>query len=382
MRPHFWLLCVLLTALAARGASAQSANLLQNPGFEDGFYRWNGINELAVGNGWTPWWIENPNSNPAYLRPEFKHAKASEFAYRVHSGQSAQQWFKLHSSFLAGLYQQVFGVQSGETYRFTAWAQVWSSAEDNPATVSTMPANPRLQVGIDPTGNWDPFASSVVWSGEAGMNQVIDNWGLVAVEAVAQSDVITVFVRSRPDFANKHNNVYIDDTSLSAIGPPAPTAPPPTATEGPPTETPVLPPPSLTPTPLPPTIPPVDTVTAAATASPLPATATLSPTMTASATVAPTDTPTSTASATATSTVTPSPTTTPTASATATPTDTPTPLPSATPPATEVAALEPTVEGEEAAETADGPLCLSPAIGAALLLGMGLVIDGRRRSRS
>ena len=113
------LLGLALPLLAAPQLGEAQGNLLQNPGFEGGFYYWNGINELHVGNNWTPWWIENPDHDPTYFRPEYKHAWAVEYPGRVRSGQSAQQWFKLYSSYFAGLYQQVFNVTPGQNYRFT-----------------------------------------------------------------------------------------------------------------------------------------------------------------------------------------------------------------------------------------------------------------------
>jgi hypothetical protein len=195
---------------------------LTNPGFEEEFYYWNGINEIHLAEGWVPWWIENAEHTsehaPPYLRPEYKQARAAEFPQRVRSGSNAQQWFKLQSSFYAGIYQQVSGAVPGQPYRFSLWAQVWSSTEDNPPDVSTAPANPHLQIGIDPAGNIDPFSVDIIWSPEAPMNQVIDGWSQLTVEASAKATMVTVFVRTRPDFANKHNNIYLDDASLESVG--------------------------------------------------------------------------------------------------------------------------------------------------------------------
>lgn len=203
---------------------SQEGNLLTNPGFEDGFYYWNGISELHLAEGWVPWWIENPEHTPTYFRPEYKQARAVEFPQRVRSGNSAQQWFKLHSSFYAGIYQQVSGVVPGQPYRFSLFAQIWSSIEDNPSDVSTAPANPHLQIGIDPTGNIDPFSVDIIWSHEASMDQVVDDWSQLVVEASARESTVTVFVRTRPDFANKHNNIFLDDASLESVLPPESTA--------------------------------------------------------------------------------------------------------------------------------------------------------------
>lgn len=347
--PALLLLALLLGAEPGRspaGVQAQSPNLLQNPGFEDGFYRWNGINEINVGHGWTPWWVDDPNHDPTYLTPEFKEALARDFPYRIRSGERAQQWFKLYSSFVAGVHQQVFNVTPGQNYRFTIWAQVWSSVEDNPATVSTLPANPHLQIGIDPTGYWNPYSADIIWSAEASMGQVIDRYGLLSVEATAQNNIITVFVRAIPEFANKHNNVYLDDAELVQVGPPPP---PPTATPLPATATPVASP----------TLPP--TATTPPTATPLP-TDTPAPT----ATTPPSQTPTAT----------PPPTTTPPATATDAPPPTAT-----TPAGVALAAptLTPAPAGTSTSPSSGGlALCSSPVLG---IIALAALFRPRKRQR-
>jgi hypothetical protein len=246
------------------------------------------------------------------------------------------------------MYQQVFNLTPNQRYRFTIFAQVWSSTEDEPNT-SVLPANPHLQIGIDPTGNWDPGSPDIVWSPEASMASIIDQWGMLSVEATAINDAVTVYMRTNPEFANKHNDMYWDQASLEVIGPPEPTPIPPTATPGPATNT-----PEATNTPM--------------------ATNTLPPTNTA----LPSNTPTSEPEPSATAE--PTETRTPTASPVPA-TDTPTILPTntvestSTPQNTEVAVLPPTVtdtfnqeSGDPAAE--DNPSWFSVV----LLVAIGLLI--------
>ena len=205
-------------------------NLIKNPGFEGGFFHWSGINEIYVAHEWTPWWRERTEADPpaTFFTPEYKKADGYIYPNRVHSGVAAQQWFNLYSSHQAGMYQQVSGVTPGVRYRFTIWAHVWSSTEDDPL-VSFDPAFPNLQIGIDTTGNWSAWDSDVVWSGAHGF---YDHWGQLTVEAVAENNVITVFLRSHPNFPVKHNDTYWDDAVLVAVGG-APAPPPPAATSPP-----------------------------------------------------------------------------------------------------------------------------------------------------
>ncbi|MCB0029980.1 MAG: hypothetical protein KDE28_18825, partial [Anaerolineales bacterium] len=223
------LLLVGLLLAQSRPAAAQT-NLIRNPGFEAPYSAWGGIGPIQVAHEWTPWWSEQPDHNPPWYRPEWKPAEAQFFPNRVLSGERAQQWFTFHASHYAGMYQQVFNVVPGVRYQFSVYAQVWSSVEDDPYP-SVLPANPRLQIGIDPTGNWNAFSGDIVWSGEAPMNAVIDQWGYMVVEATAQNNVITVFMKTSPDFANKHNDTYWDNANLIVAG----QAPPPTNTPAPPT---------------------------------------------------------------------------------------------------------------------------------------------------
>ncbi len=303
-------LCLLLLALefANQAASAEArqedGNLLQNPGFEGKFRGWNGIPEIQVASKWTPWWFEDPAHDPAYFRPEYKRAISSQFPKRVLSGDSAQQWFTFHASHRAGMYQQVFDVTPGERYRFSIFAQVWSSLEDNPNS-SVLPANPHLRIGIDPTGNWHPGAAEVVWTSDASMSSIIDQWGQISIEAIAQNDILTVFMRTNPDFANKHNDMYWDNASLVAVAPLAPTAAPPTHT-------------------------PMATDELAATRVPAPTNTATATRPTSTTTPSATNTASATPSVTPTQTQTPSPTSTPTRE---TPTASPSPSPTITAPA-------------------------------------------------
>jgi LysM repeat protein len=233
-------------ALARQGlgrqglANQEPTNLLQNPGFEGNYFPWSGINEVQVAHNWTPWWRKRSDADPpaTYFQPEYKQANGYIYPNRVHGGAAAQQWFTFYATHQAGMYQQVFNVTPGARYRFTVWAQVWSSTDDD-ANSSVNPAYPNLRVGIDPTGNWNPWDGDIVWSGAYAF---YDSWGQLAVEAVAQNDVITVFMRSEPNIPVKHNDMYWDDAALVAVGadvpPPAPPAQPTATSAGPPPVTP------------------------------------------------------------------------------------------------------------------------------------------------
>ncbi len=262
----------LALLLLGRPAEAQD-NLVRNPSFEGGYSAWNSIPEVQVAPDWTPWWVAQQPSDPPEInrRPEYKRADGALYPNRVRSGSAAQQYFTFHATHNAGLYQQVSGVPVGSRVQFTVWGQVWSSNYDDP-NVSTEPGIINMQVGIDPTGDSNPWAGTVVWS---GVYNIYDTWFQLAVEAVAQNGTVTLFMKSAPAYPVKHNDVYFDDASLVVVGsaPPPPTeTPEATATESSPAEPTATATPEATatsePTEIPPTAPPP---TATPTCAPPPA---------------------------------------------------------------------------------------------------------------
>ena len=69
--------------------------------------------------------------------------------------------------------------------------------------------------GIDPTGGTNPFVPPS--SGHPIANP-LDAYVQQAVEAVAQSDKVTVFVWSSPQYSQKHVEIYVDNASLVVTG--------------------------------------------------------------------------------------------------------------------------------------------------------------------
>ncbi|MBN2007369.1 MAG: LysM peptidoglycan-binding domain-containing protein [Anaerolineae bacterium] len=250
----------LLVPVFAGEAQAQSGptNLLVNGDFEVGGGAWpfqDGIAEVQICPGWHAFFVDTPPEGikpEAWKRPEFRDVKSAEFAYRVHSGFMAQKYFTFGGQHIAGLYQQVGGIQPGTPLRFSIYMQTWGCMAGNDGwnvcptgTKSNNPAPMHTRVGIDPTGGTSPWGSSVVWSGEIN---AYDVWTLFQVDAVAQNSTVTVFTYSHADWFDNvfrmHNDVYIDDGSLISLNeipqqpttepPPGPTNTPyPTSTPGP-----------------------------------------------------------------------------------------------------------------------------------------------------
>ncbi len=252
---------LLLLGLQRPVYSQEGPNLLRNGDFEEGGpgQAWpfqDGIPEVQVAPGWRAFYLDNPppyavapnycggDVRCAWGRPEFRGVATYEFANRVRSGQLSQKYFSWNRQHEAGLYQQVSGIQPGTRLRFSVWIQTWSCKPASSETWNICPTGDRsnnpapmhIWVGIDPTGGTNWAAPTVVRSPEG---DAWDNWTLFQVEAVAQSDKVTVFIHSRADWTDVepriNNDVYIDDASLVALGraTPTPLPPPPTSASTP-----------------------------------------------------------------------------------------------------------------------------------------------------
>jgi hypothetical protein len=185
-------------------------NFLTSPGFE-GAYTAKGGPEMNVPEGWIPWHFEWADTD---FPPEFKPAEAP-FVNNIHSGQRALQYFKTWGTYHAGVYQKV-AVTPGVKLRFSIYGKAWSRDDtgDCPAEQSCNPADMGMRIGIDPQGGSDPLADTIVWSAQ---QSPIDQWTFFSVEAVAESDIVTVFTWSSPSAPRRNQDTYWDDATLEAI---------------------------------------------------------------------------------------------------------------------------------------------------------------------
>jgi len=187
-RLHFLnaLLLILLVAWPALAAPPlQGGNRLQNGNFEGGFSQ-REAGEVVVANGWERWWQDGTKEEQAdgfLKRPEYKPDSSR-------AGGTQQKFFTNYATHNGGIYQRV-GVPRGSKLTLTARAYVWSNEKDN-YDRSDKPGNYVVMVGIDPTGGTNALAGAVVWS--PGRMEY-DHWLDMRVEATAQADAVTVFLR-------------------------------------------------------------------------------------------------------------------------------------------------------------------------------------------
>jgi len=210
-------------------------NLLHNPSFEGEYGAWTPPNghpdcpwgicmSAQMADGWTPFWrSHNPDDPPhIYRMPEWK-AATDNFTNpdRVRSGARAQQYFSFYSTHDAGIYQQVTGITPGDYYCLSVWGHAWSSQ----GGVWTDPDDHGFLnqwIGIDPTGGTDYLSPNIVWTQPTLQYDIYGLFKLPTVRAEAQA--MTVFFRSEPMWAYKHNDVYWDDAKLTNASLPTVTA--------------------------------------------------------------------------------------------------------------------------------------------------------------
>ncbi|HSD83909.1 MAG TPA: LysM peptidoglycan-binding domain-containing protein [Anaerolineae bacterium] len=216
--------------VTARSLQPQSGELLSNPGFEEPF------SAQGIAAGWQAWYVtpdgvtyptscgdNSPETCKPYGVPGYQPAQPqdSRVPPRSISG-NAQKWGSSYYVYIAGVYQQVSGLTPGARLQFSAFTQAFNCSDDGgcfgPAGrkgYSYEPGENSLRVGIDPTGGTNPYSSNIVWSSYANP---LDAYVQQAVEAVAQSDKVTVFVWSAPQYPEKHLETFVESASLVVTG--------------------------------------------------------------------------------------------------------------------------------------------------------------------
>jgi len=191
--------------------------------------------------GWVTWFrhglpVEHdPTNQDGWAQPEVRDARSRD-PDRMHSGEKGMLLFTFYRIHDGGFLQQV-QVEPGTRLRLTAWAHAWSNWHGGPhpddprwsegpghepgfilegETTDDNWRNFTFWVGIDPTGGRDPYADTVVWGQGAHIYNAYHR--VPPVEAVAEGNTVTVFLRSRTLWPFKHNDAYWDDVVLEIVG--------------------------------------------------------------------------------------------------------------------------------------------------------------------
>lgn len=182
-------------------------SILLNGKISSNFTPYQGDDSLTVADGWAPWWLSAAKGSAAWKnrQPVFGHVQLD--------GRFTQQLATPYATHTGGLWQQVPSVV-GNKYEFSADGQAWSSEDPAPAT-QLEASDVKMQVGIDPTGGLDPDSPLIVWSKTA---EPLCRWETVRVQAEAEANVITVFLKSAPSAPKRQQSIFWRQAELRPIG--------------------------------------------------------------------------------------------------------------------------------------------------------------------
>ena len=185
-------------------------NLLENGDFEGDFIELEGEDPRNVADGWTPWHEPASDSSPSFSNHNPNYDEETD-RIRLDEAGKAQKYFTLFATHQGGIYQEVDSLTSGTTYRFSIYAQVWSSTYED-TELSEDPGDVVVRVGIDPDGGTDGSSEDIIWSTAATF--FYDAYRQYAVIATAESTSITVFVESAVGEPRANNYIFLDDAVL------------------------------------------------------------------------------------------------------------------------------------------------------------------------
>ena len=201
----------VLALLWVSPASAQTENLLIDPGFEGEFYNLIATDpadgtRFHVPAGWSGGVITTPGT------PPWINTYPSGFPHTAGFKMQGGRSFHLGrggGTFTAYIYQMVY-TQPGSPLEGGAWAYVQNDKGG------------RVRAGIDPTGGADPFSPNVVWG---SWSEARNGWVRVSSFTTAQAGTATLILYATQETPSDPNGVYWDDAYFNGVRGVAPLQP-------------------------------------------------------------------------------------------------------------------------------------------------------------
>ncbi len=228
---HAVLCAAALVVPGAAHAQSSGPNLLKNPGFDwpaqtngdvcaPGWAKDNAITPHEWMAFWTCKSGEELNQDLVNRAPEFRMMTVDIATDRVRSYPTSASFFNYRSiNRSAGLYQIVRGVTPGARLRFSVWVNLLTTNSDVlPLNSSRQPGGLQARACIHTTGFVavtpnlnDPAVACSIWM------RPYDTWGELVVEATAASDTVAVIIDTTAEYPVIHNDVHVDDASLTIV---------------------------------------------------------------------------------------------------------------------------------------------------------------------
>jgi hypothetical protein len=185
---------------------------------EDVFGDWKGIKELTVPKGWTPDWLtpnrgeRDKHGDMLKVRPEYARKSKKAGDKEVLTGNFAANFFHVFHSFDACLYRKI-KVKKGDWVRASVMARAFSRNQATPGK----PGQFDMMIGIDPAGGTllnglNVHYGQPYWA--EGPDYTDEHWEKLTVEAEAEADEITIFLRGVAKFALEISSAHWDDVKV------------------------------------------------------------------------------------------------------------------------------------------------------------------------
>ena len=187
---------LFVSAPVARLGATQplsGTNLLNNPGFEDGF-------SGGVAANWSGW----GKDDGGYSSPGFDSsstALSGSYAQKT-SWRSEAAGLPMYG----GLYQKVSGLTIGHAVSLSIWHNWPDDPQDGTQSL-------RVWIGLDPKGGTNPDSSDIVWTGDGQYASI--GYQQLSVTTTAISTTVTAFIRAEAQYA-KEAYVLWDDAILTS----------------------------------------------------------------------------------------------------------------------------------------------------------------------
>lgn len=210
-------------------AAAQQANLLTNPGFEEGHYNQNNIAEITVPNGWRMHWVDGqpfPGSNGNAARPEtvvwnIKDAPPNEQTLFFRDGSYALKIFKGWAPLYAGLSQDVTGLEVGRRYRLAIpiYIDIVETYDGGKHAPSKQDSG-QVRIGTSPTGAAWRDEGAIQYSGwwTAGNIQPFYlAYPVFLHEFTATAENMTIWIEMASKDPYINNGFFLDGLAMIAL---------------------------------------------------------------------------------------------------------------------------------------------------------------------
>ncbi|MCA9941212.1 MAG: hypothetical protein KC418_21375 [Anaerolineales bacterium] len=193
--------------MALPGSLMAQINLLQNGSFAGNYVTYREQPTMQTPFGWAPWWIPQRSTQPLWqnLTPTYG-------PYPL-DGRLVQQVDSPWGTHQGGLFQQV-PAAAGNLYELSIEAMAWSSEDETPGSKAE-PSDVNVQIGVDPTGGLDPASPLIIWHEPM---QPLSKWRTLEMEFEAETNVITIYLKSAPALPKRQQCVFWRNARLTPIG--------------------------------------------------------------------------------------------------------------------------------------------------------------------